>query len=48
MHNNEEIFISWDSKRNYVKFWSGKSYGELWIKRQVFDKELHKKYFTKI
>ena len=45
MYKNEEIFISWDSKRNYAKFWSGKGYGELWTKRQVFDKDLHKKYF---
>jgi len=43
MYNNEEIFISWDSKRNYTKFWS--NYGILWSKKEVFDKGLHKKYF---
>ena len=45
IYNNEEIFISWGSNRNYIKFWQSKNYAELWKKRQVFDKELHKTYF---
>jgi len=46
MYNNEEMFISWDSNKGYRKNWSMSNYGFLWRNNKIFDKELHKKYFT--
>ena len=45
MYNNQEIFISWSSRRDYLKEWTTKDYNYLWKTRNVFDKNLHKKYF---
>lgn len=44
--DNQEIFISWDKKRLYTKLWSTADYNSLWKKREIFDLELHKEYFT--
>lgn len=44
-YNNQELFITWDKKRSYLKNWATKDYSELWKKKNIFDKYLHKKYF---
>ena len=44
-YKNQEMFISWDANRSYVKEWFTKDYGILWNSRKVYDLELYKKYF---
>ena len=44
--HNQEIFISWDAKRNYTKQWKKGDYSLLWWNKSIYDKILHEKYFN--
>ena len=44
-YKNQEIYISWNSKRTYIKDWFTKDYGILWLNGKIYDLDLHKKYF---
>ena len=47
INNNQELFMSWDSKRKYKKTF-GNDYNILWKSRNVYDLKLHSNCFGNI
>lgn len=47
-YSNQELYITWDEKRRYIKFWSTKDYQYYWGSHKIYDLSIHSQKFNNL